>query len=348
MSRAARVVALEGYTDMNSVKGDVLHVVAAPVFSRTHATSAVARGRAIDAWRHHVRGIWGDVRVAVENTAFHGGVVRCGRLAAADISIITADPHTVVRATPGKLQGYVYLCHLLAGSMRLFQDGRVAVVGTGDLVCFDGTRPFTMSMPKQFSMLVLRVPHGRLRLRPADTVDVTARPWSGHSGFSAVVRNALSALHRNLDDLSQDAADSLGSGFISMVGLLLAGRLDRAAGDTEIGRRALLERVMDYGRQHLHHADLSPHALARRHHVSVRYLQQLFAEDGTSPARWIREERLARCYSDLCDPAKNDITVAAIGERWGLTNASHFSRQFRDRYGVSPSELRSATHAAAA
>ena len=53
-----------------------------------------------------------------------------------------------------------------------------------------------------------------------------------------------------------------------------------------------------------------PNLDAQRYNVSLRYLQMLFAELDTSPARWIRNERLARCHEDLCNPRFDNLTVA--------------------------------------
>ena len=88
--------------------------------------------------------------------------------------------------------------------------------------------------------------------------------------------------------------------------------------------------------------------LARRHSISLRSLQLLFAEHGTSPARWIRDERLHRVRADLTDPRLAHLTVAMIGERWGLVDASQVSRLFRAKYGVSPSRYRKSPAAASA
>jgi AraC-like DNA-binding protein len=57
-------------------------------------------------------------------------------------------------------------------------------------------------------------------------------------------------------------------------------------------------------------------------------------------ADWIRSRRLERCRRDLLDPALATRTVEAIGERWGLTDAAHFSRVFRRRFGAPPAEYR--------
>jgi AraC-like DNA-binding protein len=85
---------------------------------------------------------------------------------------------------------------------------------------------------------------------------------------------------------------------------------------------------------------LTPAAVARAHHVSLRWLYRLFEEEPTSVAGLIRERRLERCRRDLLDPSLAGLPVSAVAARWGLTNAAHFSRAFRAAYGASPVEYR--------
>jgi AraC-like DNA-binding protein len=74
--------------------------------------------------------------------------------------------------------------------------------------------------------------------------------------------------------------------------------------------------------------------------VSRRLLYNLFEEEGTSVARWIRERRLERCRRDLLDPALSHVPASAIAMGWGFADAAHFSRVFRARYGLPPGEYR--------
>jgi transcriptional regulator GlxA family with amidase domain len=112
------------------------------------------------------------------------------------------------------------------------------------------------------------------------------------------------------------------------------------AGDPPLDRRMLVAGICRTARECLADSELNPAMLARRHSISLRSLQMLFAEHGTSPARWIRDERLHRVRADLTNPRLAHLTVAMIGERWGLVDASQISRLFRAKYGLSPSRYR--------
>jgi AraC-like DNA-binding protein len=107
-----------------------------------------------------------------------------------------------------------------------------------------------------------------------------------------------------------------------------------------LARRAMLQRIKHFARSRLADPELKPEMLAQQHHISLRYLQKLFQEHGQSPASWIRDERLHRCCTELRDPRLAHLTIAMIGERSGLYGASHFSRLFRERYGLSPRTYR--------
>jgi AraC-like DNA-binding protein len=133
--------------------------------------------------------------------------------------------------------------------------------------------------------------------------------------------------------------EPLRSTVVGLVTTLFAEQL-HVAGDPRLDRRTLMANICRTARECLADSELDPAMLARRHSISLRSLQMLFAEHGTSPAKWIRDERLHRIRADLTDPRLAHVTVAMIGERWGLVDASQVSRLFRAKYGVSPSRYR--------
>lgn len=145
---------------------------------------------------------------------------------------------------------------------------------------------------------------------------------------------------------SDRTAELLARGISGLVAQACADSMDRnpdsrgTERSSGLARRAMLQRVKHFARSRLADPELKPEMLAQHHHISLRYLQKLFQEHGQSPASWIRDERLHHSCTELRDQRLAHLTIAMIGERSGLYGASHFSRLFRDRYGISPREYR--------
>ncbi|MGW0881218.1 helix-turn-helix domain-containing protein [Streptomyces sp. NPDC002671] len=264
------------------------------------------------------------------------------------VSLVQGGPRELVRSgrqiDDGE-QPRLRMCRPLDGEVWVFQDGRHAAVRPPQLICFDTGRPFKVIMPEKFRMVDVMVPHSLVGLTAADTRQLTALAWSGDQGAAALLSSLLEGLDRHGEEV-ETAVDLLGGSVAGLTAVLFVERMREVATDGEAARQALMLRIQAHARKRLAEPGLSPVEIARRHNISLRYLQKIFQEYGVSPARWIRDERLARCRSELADPSLDHLPVALIGERAGLYGASHFSRLFRSRYGVTPSEFRKERRAA--
>jgi AraC-like DNA-binding protein len=92
----------------------------------------------------------------------------------------------------------------------------------------------------------------------------------------------------------------------------------------------------------LHDPDLSSTAVARRHCISARYVQMLLESEGTTFSQFVRNERLARVHRMLGNQAYAASSISAIAFNAGFADLSHFNREFRRAYGVTPSDVRAA------
>ncbi|MFD0392762.1 helix-turn-helix domain-containing protein [Streptomyces nogalater] len=245
------------------------------------------------------------------------------------------------RLTHADGETYLRVCRPLLGEMQVMQDGRHSVVCASRLVCCDSSRPYKIAMSENFRMVTLSLPHRSIGLTPQDTGPLTARPWQASQGLGALMSNLLADLERYGEEVDT-AIELLGGSVASLAAALFAERIRAMAADSGAGRQTLMMNIQAFIRERLSDPDLSPLVVAQHHNVSLRYLQKVFQERNTSPARWIRDERLARCRSELTDPTLDHLSIAAIGERSGFYGPSHFSRLFRDRYGVTPREYRKA------
>jgi AraC-like DNA-binding protein len=231
---------------------------------------------------------------------------------------------------------------LARGHRVIQQSGREVALRPGDLTLVDLSRPATwVSSDARYVAAVF--PRSLLPLRDGDLTQLTAAWIPGDSGAGALISSLARQLPEHLDGRNGNGGARLGGAVLDLLIVALADRLDRSSQlPAETQRRALLQRTYALIEERLGDPELSPATIAAAQFISLRFLHKLFETQETTVSEWIRRRRLARCACDLIDPALAGEPVGEIGARWGITNPSHFSRLFRARYGLPPSDYRSA------
>lgn len=84
---------------------------------------------------------------------------------------------------------------------------------------------------------------------------------------------------------------------------------------------------------------LTPNELARAGNMSVRTLHASFQRCfGVSPMAYVRRIRLEHVRAELVSSRDPHLQVTEVAGRWGFFHLGRFAKQYRDRYGESPSE----------
>lgn len=83
-----------------------------------------------------------------------------------------------------------------------------------------------------------------------------------------------------------------------------------------------------------------PVELAARLNISVRQLYRQFEADGDSVCRYIQRQRLEASARELGDARSAAQQITTLAYKWGFTDSAHFSRLFKQHYGVSPKAYR--------
>ena len=110
---------------------------------------------------------------------------------------------------------------------------------------------------------------------------------------------------------------------------------DAVEGDAGCHHR--LDQVKRYVLANLHDAEMTIESIAAAQNVAPRTLHRLFSAEGTTPIRWLWQQRLAASYKALAEGHIRHVTDAALS--FGFTDLSHFSRAFKKTFGCPPHTL---------
>ena len=262
------------------------------------------------------------------------------------ISHIRATRHVVEHDVPrGASGGSVKFGLQLGGVCTVEQDGRTAVLRPGDMVLYDTDRPYRLEFPQEARLLVLMLPGTGLELPRRAMGAVTATRLPGDEGVGALTADFLGGLSDRMHVLTGRSAARLGRSAVDLVGALLTEQAEDAAGaaaeeDSPTAHDALRAAVRGFVEDHLSDPELGPAMVAAHLFLSVRRLHEVFQGEEHTLSAWIRHRRLERCREALLDPVHAHRPVSRIGAAWGFPDAAHFSRIFKQEFGVSPSQYR--------
>ncbi|WP_436780911.1 helix-turn-helix domain-containing protein [Streptomyces sp. URMC 126] len=230
----------------------------------------------------------------------------------------------------------------VTGDIAFSHAGRESVCGPGHLLLWDSSRPNrarrSCRADRTVNILV-QIPRSELPLPAKELSRLLAVPMSARQGIGAVFARWLTDLDSRATEFT--AADARALASVTME--LLTAFLAQQTGETlaaESRPHSLRVQIRDFIQQRLREPSLSPTTIAAAHHISVRYLHQVFEDQGVTLAAWIRRLRLERCRRELVDPCFRGQPVRAIAARWCFTEPAHFSRVFRAAYGMPPHEYR--------
>lgn len=131
---------------------------------------------------------------------------------------------------------------------------------------------------------------------------------------------------------------------VDLVALALGARGDPAEIAVTRGLRAIrLHDIVAAIKSGFHDPAFSSQSVAQRLGLSRRYVNDLLAESGSGFAERVLEMRLDKARVMLIDAAHDRLKVSEIAWTCGFNEVPYFNRRFRQRYGLTPTDLREAS-----
>jgi AraC-like DNA-binding protein len=207
--------------------------------------------------------------------------------------------------------------------------GDVCVFDLADTLATEATRSSTVSLvvPK---LMVDR--HWNAR------TPVNGMVIAGHTALGQVMGAHLAALNRAMPDVKSDEAPVLAATTARLIADALAYNTGGGSVNGAL-RQALRDRATEYIRRNVGSPELSPETICRALNVSRPHLYRAFEGEG-GVMRVILDHRLRSAFAELSDPRNRAEKIGSIAFRCGFSSGSHFTRTFREAFGVRPVDVR--------
>lgn len=271
----------------------------------------------------------GPFRASMQHAAFGPGKITFLAETAGEVQRTRAD---ISRRTTGEF----YLVHNRGRVRSLVEQGvRRQTVELHDTVLLSGDAPYRASGEGRGSGVMLALPTDYLRTWLPDPEAFAGSVFSARRGWGAALSAAMGAIE-------PDWPTCLPATPALVVDQLLS-LLSFAAGQAPGMSRyqgALLRRLQQTLLERSREYDLDPETVAAVHGISKRHLHTTFAAAGTTFGRVLLGYRLEEARRLLEDSRFRQVSATEIAMRCGFAEASHFTRRFRERYGLSPTRYR--------
>jgi len=226
---------------------------------------------------------------------------------------------------------------VLDGEVGIVQRGREAHARAGDLFLYDQASPFVLEFPRPRHTIMLNIPRQLMEARIPRAQILTARRIVGDTEVGELVGAMVRRLTGFDDRTAVEIKDRVSAATLDMVATALeAETVDDLL--TYSGRHRLRGSVETYLLANLHDPGLSIETISIALNIPARTLNRVFGPSGTTPMRWLWQQRLAASHRALAQGRMNSVTEAAMS--FGFSDVSHFSRAFKAAFGRSPKMLK--------
>lgn len=225
-----------------------------------------------------------------------------------------------------------------AGTARGVFGTRSISTGPGSVHLSDLAQP-SLHQSTASRTLLITVPRP---VAVATGLDVSALHGAVlHSTAAAMLAPHLLALRDAVPELRAEDAPIAARTVLDLLGLAVAGSA-YAEGRARVASRTAGMLARQEIESMLESPSLTVANLQRRLGISRSGLHRLFEEVGGVQA-YIRGRRLEAVRRTLADPTSRE-SIQLLAERFGFSDASHLSRLFRARYGMTAGDYRRDSH----
>ena len=226
---------------------------------------------------------------------------------------------------------HLYVKVVRSGTMSIEQRGQTVTFEAGDIAVLDPLQMFNESFRERTRLAILRSPKAALRERGLrHRFPTVCRPDSASADVGAV-RELVLNLTSQAGKASEPLLGRLGDQCLDLMDVLVSERDSCVAGRANAATMLRAKQVIA---RRIGDPDLSVVRIAEELNISTSCLTRALKANGLSPMRYAWSLRLEHATLMLAGAPQG--AIQEIAYRCGFASAAHFSRAFKERYGMTP------------
>ena len=231
---------------------------------------------------------------------------------------------------------------LLTPLHRAFQlgidDGRPVTLGSGEFCLIDYTRPYEIVHGDGMRVLCVDIPRRLVNAQVIDADRLIGRVMRAENPSARLLIAVLCAI--GTEFRNESGANFTPETAQGLWNLILAAYAPESDATERYGLAARARAIRADIDANLGDPCLRPADVAARCGFSERYLRTVLRSVGEPFSEYLLRRRLEQCARLLSEPTWNMRTVTEIALYSGFSDATHFGRAFKARYGLTPRDYR--------
>lgn len=260
---------------------------------------------------------------------------------AADSEIVADRTDRLIRACDPECYR-VFLS--VNGGVRMEQAGNQVSFRARDIAFYDLSRPWQATHstgPVSMRIVMLTFPRALVPITPATVAPLVGTVIPRNLSGRSLIAQFLIELTDTASTAEQEGDPGLADALRECTVGLIRQRLDQPDGITPRTRRLVHSAcVRAIIRRHLGNPALDPDLIAKAANISPRYLHKLFKNTELTPMQLLKRLRLEACLRSLQDPTLTMTPIKDIISGHGYRRSDQFARDFKQLFGVSPTQVR--------
>ena len=224
------------------------------------------------------------------------------------------------------------------GTLAFFINEEEYPLGSGEFILLNSNEIHSISSPEANRTIVLQIPMNVLR--NVETGEGLILFTHSPKRRDSKIMELIGSMYQELQERGSEYEWKVQSDFFMLVYLLLTKYRKREILPEEIRHYRKLNRlstITDYIREN-YTKELSLEMVADRFGYSPSYLSRMFRKYAqTNYKTYLQNVRIEYGFQEL---ANTDHTIGEIALNNGFPNQKAFTREFKKKYGILPSEYR--------